>query len=422
MINLRHTVVLAAVTGLVSLIILMSGAGLQATPAIADVPAVIGTVQVGSGNAGNGPEGLAIDPDHNRIFVANSRDNAVYVINGDTNAVVTITNAALLNPWGAAYNPNNGKVYVASNGRNSVVVINAATLVVEQEIGDSSINLPDQVTVDALHNLIYVTNSAGGLVTVINGATNTVATAFISVVTTAHSIAIDPARNRAYLTNLFYNPLDGPDFIMVFSTVSYSEVARRNALAGPNGLAVRTVDGTIYIGQNSSDTGQWRVAVVNPLDMSFKVGFPGLVVGGRNLMGMTYSAGSDRVYVNGYGSNTVDVIDANTNTLLVTLPVGVNPASGIAVNPNTGKVYVANRGSGSVTIIQDRPTGPTPTPTQAASPTPTPTPLCQSDSYEPDNTPAQANIINRRACRKRTASALLPIRTGCRWRCPAPCN
>jgi YVTN family beta-propeller protein len=229
---------------------------------------------------------------------------------------------------------------------------------------------------------------------VINGATNTVAAAFISIVTTPHSIAIDPARNRAYLTNLFYNPVDGPDFIMVFSTVSFSEVARRNALAGPNGLAVRTVDGTLYVGQNSSDTGLWRVAVVNPLDMSFKVGFPGLVVGGRNLMGMTYSAGSDRVYVNGYGSNTVDVIDASTNTLLVTLPVGANPASGIGVNPNTGKVYVANRGSGSVTIIQDRPSGPTPTPTQAASPTPTPTPLCQSDSFEPDNTPAQANMIN----------------------------
>ncbi len=392
--SLRHIMALAAVTAVALLIVLMSGAGLQAAPNIADVPAVIGTVAVGTGNAGNGPEGVAIDTDRNQIFVANSRDNAVYVIDGDTNQVVTITHSALLTPWGAGYNPNNGKVYVASNGRNSVVVINAATLAVEQEIGDSSINLPDQVTVDALRNLIYVTNSGGGMVTVINGLNNTIAARFLSVISTPHSIAIDSARNRAYVSNLFFHPVDGPDFVMVFSTLSFSEVGRRNALAGANGLAVRSVDGTIYIGQNSSDTGIWRVAVVNPTDLSFKVGFPGLVVGGRQLMGMTYSAGSDRVYVNGYGSNTVDVIDASTNTLLVTLPVGANPASGIAVNPNTGRVYVANRGSGSVTIIQDRAAGPTPTPTAAALPTPTPTPLCQSDSFEPDNTAAQANLIN----------------------------
>jgi YVTN family beta-propeller protein len=297
-------------------------------------------------------------------------------------------------PWGAAYNPNNDKVYVASNGRNSVVVINSITLAVEQEIGDSSINLPDQVVVDALRNLIYVTNSAGGYVTVINGANNTIAARMLAVITAPHHLAIDPARNRIYATNLFYTLGEGPDFMMVYSSISYTEIARRNALGGPNGLAVRTVDGKVFVAQNYSDTSLWRVAVVNPSDMSFAVPFPGLAVGGRKLMGATYSAGSDRVYINGYESNTVDVIDANTNTLVVTLPVGANPASGIAVNPSTGKVYVANRGSGSVTIIQDSPADPTVTPTPAASPTPTATPLCFPDGFEPDNSVDQAKKIN----------------------------
>jgi YVTN family beta-propeller protein len=369
MINLRHTLVLAAVAGLAIAIVLMSGAGLQAAPGVAAIPSVIGTVAVGTGSAGNGPEGVAVDTDHNRIFVANSKDNAVYVIDGTTNAVVSITHSAILTPWGAAYNPNNQKVYVASNGRNSVVVINANTLAVEQEIGDSSLNLPDQVVVDSLRNLIYVSNSQGGLITVINGASNTIATRFMGVFGSPHTIALDSSRNRAYVTSLFYSAVDGPDYMMVFSTISFSEVARRNAMAGPHGIAVRTVDGTIYVGQHYSDTGQWRLAVINANDLSFKVGFPGMVIGGRKPMGMLYSAGSDRVYVNGYDSSTVDVIDASTNTLLVTLPVGANPASGIAVNPGTGRIYVANRGGGSVTIIQDTPAGPTPTPTLGASPT-----------------------------------------------------
>jgi YVTN family beta-propeller protein len=394
MINLRHSALLVALTALILLVILVGGSALSATPTLANGPSVIATIPIGSGSASLGPEGVAVDPQRNRIFVSNSRDNLVYVINGDTNAFVTITHSYLVAPWGAAYNSNNGKVYVASNGRNSVVVINSATLAVEQEITDVSLNLPDQVVADTLHNLIYVSNSSGGMVTVINGQNNTIAARFIAVLSAPHSIALDPVRNRAYVTNLFYNPVDGPDFMMVFSSVSFTEIARRNAMAGPNGMAVRSVDGKIFVAQNYSNTDQWRVAVVNATDMSFAVPFPGLLVGGRGLMGATYSPGSDRVYINGYNSNTVDVIDASNNTLLTTLPVGANPASGIAVNPNTGRVYVANRGGGSVTVIQDTATGPTPTPTSAASPTPTPTPLCNSDGAEPDNGPAQAKMIN----------------------------
>ena len=116
--------------------------------------------------------------------------------------------------------------------------------------------------------------------------------------------------------------------------------------------------------------------MVSALDLGFAFPFPGIMVNGRNLMGAAYSAGSDRVYVNGYGSNTVDVIDASNNTLLTTLYVGANPASGIAVNPNTGRVYVANRGSGTVSVIRDAPAGPTPTPTLGASPTVTSNGFC----------------------------------------------
>lgn len=394
MINVRHAVVLAALTGLVLTALLLGGASLQAAPALADMPAVIATVNVGTGNPSNGPEGVAVDTKHNRIFVANSKDNAVYVIDGQTNVVTTIVHSSLLAPWGAAYNPNNDKVYVASNGRNSIVVINAATLTVEQEIGHPSLNLPDQVVVDVLRNLVYVSNSTGGQITVINGQTNTIAASFGTVIPAPHHIALDSSRNRIYVSNLYYIVPEGPDTMMVFSNLSFTEIGRRSALAGPQGMAVRTVNGDVYVAQQYSNTNQWRVAVVSALDLGFAVPFPGLLVNGRNLMGAAYSAGSDRVYVNGYGSNTVDVIDASNNTLLTTLYVGANPASGIAVNPNTGLVYVANRGSGTVSVIRDAPTGPTPTPTLAATPTVTPTPKCVSDSYEPDNSPETASMIN----------------------------
>lgn len=56
------------------------------------------------------------------------------------------------------------------------------------------------------------------------------------------------------------------------------------------------------------------------------------------------------VYVSNEVSNTISVIDGNTNTKIASIPVGVNP-SGITVNPDTNHIYVANYVDGTVTVI-----------------------------------------------------------------------
>ena len=64
---------------------------------------------------------------------------------------------------------------------------------------------------------------------------------------------------------------------------------------------------------------------------------------------------TNRVYVANIWSNTVSVIDGITNAVIATIPVGELPYS-VAVNAATNKVYVANQGEtvfepGIVTII-----------------------------------------------------------------------
>src|SRR5205823_1537232 len=59
--------------------------------------------------------------------------------------------------------------------------------------------------------------------------------------------------------------------------------------------------------------------------------------------GLAVNPNTNRLYVtNGVA---VDVVDLSTNTLLGTIPVGPSPY-GVAVNPNTNKIYVTNQGSG----------------------------------------------------------------------------
>ena len=55
-------------------------------------------------------------------------------------------------------------------------------------------------------------------------------------------------------------------------------------------------------------------------------------------------------YVANSGNNTVSVINATSNVLTTTVPVGTNP-SAMAELPNGQKLYVLNKGSGDVTVI-----------------------------------------------------------------------
>jgi YVTN family beta-propeller protein len=56
---------------------------------------------------------------------------------------------------------------------------------------------------------------------------------------------------------------------------------------------------------------------------------------------VTVSPDGSKVYATNAAANTVVVIDAATNTVIATIPVGPHPF-GVAVTPDGSQVYVAN--------------------------------------------------------------------------------
>src|SRR5258708_39081789 len=70
---------------------------------------------------------------------------------------------------------------------------------------------------------------------------------------------------------------------------------------------------------------------------------------GINPAGVAVNPATGKIYVASFGSASVSVIDPASNTAsLVT--VGTQPIN-VAVNPITNKIYVANAGSNNVTVI-----------------------------------------------------------------------
>jgi len=72
---------------------------------------------------GNNPTALVVNPETNRIYVANYGSNNITVINGTDNSTATIPLAYA--PWAIAINTVTNKVYVA--GGSAVTVIDGAT-------------------------------------------------------------------------------------------------------------------------------------------------------------------------------------------------------------------------------------------------------------------------------------------------------
>ena len=57
-----------------------------------------------------------------------------------------------------------------------------------------------------------------------------------------------------------------------------------------------------------------------------------------------------RAYVTNSCGNSVSVIDTDTNTIVATIPVGINPL-GVTITPDGTRVYVTNQGSNTVSVI-----------------------------------------------------------------------
>jgi len=72
---------------------------------------------------------------------------------------------------------------------------------------------------------------------------------------------------------------------------------------------------------------------------------------GQLPQGVAVNPATNKVYVaNSVVPGTVSVINGQRNTVTATIPVGAAPF-GVAVNPKTGTVYVTNSGDGTVSVI-----------------------------------------------------------------------
>jgi YVTN family beta-propeller protein len=150
-------------------------------------------------SVGDSPTGVAVNPFTDYIYVANSYEDTVSVIDGKTN---TETNQLRVGanslPVDIALSPNTNTIYVANTGSNTTSVIDGNT---SQIIANVPVGVfPNGIAINPNTNTIYVANPDSNTTSVIDGTKNTVVRD-LPVGDSPTDVAVNPNTNTIYVTN-----------------------------------------------------------------------------------------------------------------------------------------------------------------------------------------------------------------------------
>jgi YVTN family beta-propeller protein len=277
-------------------------------------------------------------------------------------------------PAELAVNPLTGRLFVSNEPARSVVVVDTGlgevieTISLGLHAGDLAVNaLTNRVYVSARCNLH---NCGFSLVAVIDGESNSLIEPPITVGCGRGEVIVDPFANLVYAVNsrqsgmfvidgdthevswtwgplcrcIGVNPLH-PEIYVSDESHRFFPLSRpdlRVLVPDARRTAVGPRDNRVYITQGPRDQitvmdGDWEEA-------------PVVVPVGEEPQGVATNTLTGRVYVANSRSDTVSVIQ--DNTVVATVAVGGSPRW-VAVDPLTELVYVANTADGTVSVIED---------------------------------------------------------------------
>jgi len=302
------------------------------TPVAAPRPPVKDAL--GIARVGTFPTGIAVSPDGNRVYVVNSGDDSVSVIDAET-GTAALTIAVGHAPYGIALTPNGRNAYVANAVGNSVSVIDTQTQTVTATIAVGA--KPYGIAVSPECDDVYVTNQADGSLTVIGAVTSTIAVGGAPT-----GVAVSPDGRHVYVVDN-----EGHRLVVVDTdagvVAAAVRVGRQPAQVsvtpdGSRALVTNAGGGTVSV----VDLAAARVTETIPVS-AHPIGV-GMGADGR----FAYVTALDHSLLSG----TVTIIDTATG-MKSTSPAGA--PYGVAADPTGDCAYVTNFRSHAVSLIAPAP-------------------------------------------------------------------
>ena len=283
------------------------------------------------------PQAIGYAFGNNQLYVANSVDNTVSVINGSTGTVVKTIGVGV-DPDAVAFSLLRGRIYVADAGDNNITLISTANNKVVP--GASAITVggrPSALYYNLVNNYLYVANEDDGTVTLIQTTfTGNTVVGDVAVGSQPVAMAFDPVNNALYVVN------SGDDTVSVLDTKSNAVTATIPVGSNPQSVAYAGASNLVYVA-NADDN---NVSVISPLT--------GKVVKdiavGLDPQSLVYAPTNGVVYVANLVDNNVSLISATKNKVIKTVAVGNSPIA-MAFDSQNSNVYVANIADNTVSVL-----------------------------------------------------------------------
>jgi YVTN family beta-propeller protein len=285
-------------------------------------------------DVGDRPVAVAVDPVNAVAYVAASDADQVTAIVRDLAGAVTSPIPVGDRPTALAVNPVTGAVFVANTDGDSVTVIeptDTVPITTEVPVGDR----PVAVVVDPVRNRAFVANEGSDTVTRIDGVS--LATDTIAVGDQPLALALDPDDGRVFVANF-----GGPQLSIVDGTTAQGFLPESGATA----LALDATLHRVYIANSLAD-----FVVMFDYDAEQ----PQLISVGPGPLALAMDHAANRVVV--LRTNGVAVIDGVALTAH-TLDTEVGTCFGLPISPTadpaTGRVYVPGCPGGSIAVISEQ--------------------------------------------------------------------
>ena len=306
-------------------------------PAAADEPITVGPL----------PTTVAVSGP--RVYVLNSGDNTISVINANTNQVID-TSGPLGNNF--AVGPDGARLYVVNGNSNSVSIVDANTLTpvgASIPVGSS----PSDVAVSPDGRYVHVANAGdgeftAGSVSIIDTSTNTVVAELVTgsgvISTIPHALAVTPDGSKVYVANA------GEGTVSVIDTATKQVVGDPVFVGGePFDVAVSPDGSWVYVANNGDGT-------VSVIDTTTDQVVDTITVGAGDTRSGPYavavSPDGSQLYV-GRNDDTVWVVDTTTNEVtgafIDDTPSGI--IRSIAVSADGSRLYASDGNENKVLVL-----------------------------------------------------------------------
>ncbi|HEX9293856.1 MAG TPA: YncE family protein, partial [Gemmatimonadales bacterium] len=255
------------------------------------------------------------------------------------NPIIRTLNFLGSQPWAVGIDPRTQLAYVANRGSRQVAVVDVTnnTPVNFVDVGAN----PERVMVDSRNAHVFVTNVIDNTISVLDAANNG---AFLSTMTLGPSVgftAVDTSSNLVFIPSACADPPvcgRGGSYLHKIDGATRSFISQDTVQLPANGTGVvfDEVNRRVYVAM-ANDT----VAIVDPIAHNIV----GLIGVGVTPEGMAINPVTRKLYVANMGDQTVSVVDLNTNSLVKNEFVFSNQPQRIAVDPIKNRIYVAGYGS-----------------------------------------------------------------------------